>query len=265
MKRIPVFLQTNRPVEKEQLHHFNSKKLGFVIVRSVRDRQTGFYWLEAIRCIRRLHPDVPVVVIDDNSDPRFVRNDLKPKNCLIVMSEFPGCGEMLGYYYYWRHKWFETAVVIHDSVFIQEKIDYVAECKGGVRFIWHIETKVFDDVPLEEAYLKKTANQYSALYEEKDMWKGCFGVMAVVRHDFLEKIRIFFDLVPHVSNRRQRSAMERVFAVICFYHNPLLLQDPSVMGDIHGYPHGWGYTFSNYQKEKGWRPMPAIVKVWTGR
>lgn len=238
--------------------------LGFVIVRHVTDRTTGMYWLEAARCIRRFYPGAPIVVVDDNSDPRFTQDGQKPSNCVVVASEYPGRGEMLGYYYFWKNHWFERAVVMHDSVFIRQKVDF--KCPDGVRFLWHFETKIFDDVPLTTAYLEKIDPCYRGLYEQKDKWNGCFGVMSVIHHGFLEKISGMFVLLDDVRDRERRMCMERVFAVMCVYHSPVLMQRKlSVMGNIHEHPLGWGYSFDSYQREKNKVPMPALVKVWTGR
>lgn len=234
--------------------------MGFVVVRHVRDRTTGMYWLEAVRCIRRFYPGAPIVVVDDNSDPRFTRDELRPPNCAVVASEYPGRGEILGYYYYWKHKWFERAVIMHDSVFIQQKVGL--ECPT-VRFLWHFETKHFDDVPLITKYLNKVDPCYVPLFEDKAAWKGCFGVMSVIRHDFLIKISGIFALLDEVEDRHKRMAVERVFAVMCAYHQPAL--PPSLMGNIHDNPLGWGYGFASYQRERNRVPMPALVKVWSGR
>lgn len=249
--------------KKDEMDWKGNNGLGFVVVRHVRDRTTGMYWLEAVRCIRRFYPDAPIVVVDDNSDQRFTRDELRPPNCAVVASEYPGRAEMLGYYYYWKHHWFERAVIMHDSVFIQRKVDF--KCPGGVRFLWHFDIKIYDDVPLITEYLDKIDPCYKPLFEDKKAWKGCFGVMSVIRHDFLEKISGIFRLLGDVEGRDRRMAFERVFAVVCVYHLPTLMRDLSLMGDILDNPLGWGYGFDAYQRERNKVPMPALVKVWSGR
>lgn len=237
--------------------------LGFVVVRCVRDRTTGMYWLEAVQRIRQFYPDAPIVIIDDNSNPRFTRDELRPDNCIIVASEYPGRGEMLGYYYFWKNHWFERAVIMHDSVFIHQKVDFA--CPNGVKFLWHFDTKIYDDVPLITHYLNRIDPCYTQLFENKAAWKGCFGVMSVIRHDFLEKLSNMFVLLDEVSSRDQRMCVERVFGVMCIYHAPALMNDLSFMGDVLENPLRWGYAFASYQREKNKIPMPALVKVWSGR
>ena len=239
--------------------------LGFVIVRCIKNNITSKYWYKSYQCIRKLYPAVPIVIVDDNSNPMFLNPKLEQRltHCQIIASEYPACGELLGFYYFWKHRWFQKAVVLHDSVFLQRHIDFSA-C-GPVRFLWHIETKGFDDTEWETKLLRKIGGPYLDLYEDKDGWKGCFGVMAVIDHDFLVGIRDMFNVVGEITSRRHRSCMERVFAVMCFYHYPELAHQPSVMGDIHAYPLGWGYHYTQYQKEERTRPFPILVKVWTGR
>ena len=42
----------------------------------------------------------------------------------IINSEFPGRGELLPYIYFLKYKWFDNAVIIHDSVFFHKTIDF---------------------------------------------------------------------------------------------------------------------------------------------
>lgn len=238
---------------------------GFVIVRSIRDIKTAKYWHKSYTSIRTLYPHTPIVIIDDKSNPCFIniKAEKALTNCQIIQSEYPGCGEMLGYYYFWKNRWFPKAVVIHDSVFLRRPIDF-ASCRN-VRFIWDISTHQHDDVELETELVSKIGGPYAELYEKKEEWMGCFGVMSVIDHDFLVQISAIFDIIREVRTRRHRSCMERIFAVACFHHYPELMTNVSLMGDILTCPFGWGYSFTQYQREEKRRPFPDFVKVWTGR
>ena len=245
--------------------NFPFQPVGFIIVRCMKDKLSSKYWYRSYQSIRKLYNQIPIVIIDDNSNSVLVNAKLESEltHCKIIQSEYPGCGEILGFYYFLKYRWFQKAVVIHDSVFVHGYIDFNA-CTP-VRFIWQIETKDFDDVELETQLLQKIGEPYLSLYEKKQAWKGCFGVMAVIDYDFLVKIGDMFRVIQDIKTRRHRSCMERIFAVMCFYHDPQLLNRLSVMGDIHAYPLGWGYHFTQYEKERHTRPFPAFVKVWTGR
>ena len=45
----------------------------------------------------------------------------------IIQNDFPKRGELMPYYYYLHNKLFDTAVIIHDSVFINKYIDFFLE------------------------------------------------------------------------------------------------------------------------------------------
>lgn len=242
----------------------NRDNLGFVMVRHIQDRPTSQYWFRSYQSIRKYYPSAPIVVIDDDSKPSFVDHELEKSlsNCRIISSEFPKRGELLGYYYFWKHKWFQKAVVIHDSVFLHSRMDF-GSCKN-VKFLWHMEDKQDDNVERERIFLRDLGQQYVHLYESKEYWKGCFGVMSVINHDFLCKIADIFVLLPMIKSHSDRSCLERVFAVMCFYHHPPLMRNISVMGDIQEYALPRGYDFQTYQEEEeeNKRHFPALVKVW---
>lgn len=262
-------IQINNVVEtlpKSNIVHYNYEEgLGFIIVRCIKDKKTSMYWHHAYRCIRKFYPINPIVIIDDNSNRRFINHQLEKtlEKCHIIQSDFPGCGECLGYYYFYKHHWFEKAMILHDSVFIQQFIplDNVV----GVKFLWHIETKKCDDVEWETTLLKKLGGPYLSLYEEKECWKGCFGVMSVIEYNFLLKIASIFNLLDSIKSRRDRCCMERIFAVMCFHHCPRLMDNLSIMGDIHQYALPWGYSYMKFLKNESHGNLPDLVKVWTGR
>jgi hypothetical protein len=45
---------------------------GFIILRHVRDELTNKYWQLSYDSIRNIYPDVKVVIIDDNSDNKYL-------------------------------------------------------------------------------------------------------------------------------------------------------------------------------------------------
>lgn len=248
-------------------HHYRETihPMGFIMVRCIQNDLTRKYWYKSYQSIRKLYPDTPIVIIDDNSDPKYIEKDLEAQLvcCKIVRSEYPKRGEMLGYYYYLKNHWFERAVVIHDSVFLREKMDF-GSCKN-VKFLWYINSNQWDDVELETKLIHKVGGPYPQLYKDKAKWKGCFGVMSVIDYEFLKKISYMFVLMDDVTSRRHRSCIERIFAVLCFHHYPELKDEMSVMGDIHQYVLPWGFDYQAFEHNENHPQMPPIVKVWTGR
>ena len=97
--------------------------VGFIILRHVKSKFTDRYWKYSYDSIRKFYPENKIVIIDDNSKQQFLTNK-KLYKTQIIKSEFPGRGELLPYYYYSKKKFFDTAVIIHDSVFINKKLDF---------------------------------------------------------------------------------------------------------------------------------------------
>ena len=93
---------------------------GFIILRHVNNEISSHYWSVCYDRIRRFYPETPIVIIDDNSTYEFIdsKKEAALYKCLILRSIFPKRGELLPYYYYIHNKWFDSALIIHDSVFI---------------------------------------------------------------------------------------------------------------------------------------------------
>jgi len=97
---------------------------GFIIIRHVNSEKTNKYWNHSIKCLRRLYPFIKIIIIDDNSNYNYVKEDFNYKNVETIRSEFKGRGEILPYYYYFKNKYFDNAVIIHDSVFFHKRVDF---------------------------------------------------------------------------------------------------------------------------------------------
>ena len=99
---------------------------GFIITRNVVSEKTNKYWNQCVLCIRRFYPNKKIVIIDDNSNQQFVNAFFDYKNIEVVNSVFKGRGELLPYYYFLKNRYFENAVIIHDSVFFHKRINFEA-------------------------------------------------------------------------------------------------------------------------------------------
>ena len=229
---------------------------GFVITRCVRSSETNRYWIECYRCIRKIYPDTPIVIIDDASIMEYV-TDFPVVNCRIVTSRHPGRGELLPYVYLQEERWFELSVVLHDSVFINAPIP--VDDVHTVSFLWdftpcehhmHAINKLITLIP-DNAYLWDT---YCS-----DDWFGCFGAMSVIRLEFLSKLPLS-SLVDHILCREDRCGFERVFALLCIREDPTIRDRPrSVYGDVLKKRY-WGYSYNDYLQD-----TYIPVKIWTGR
>ena len=237
--------------------------LGFIILRHVNSLETNRLWIECYDSIRKFYPLHKILIIDDNSKYNFVDKSKVLFNTLLIQSEFPGRGELLPYYYYLQHKLFDRAVILHDSVFINQFIDFDKENN----FLWEFEHD-WDNYYNEDLLINHLHNKdiIKTFHKNKHLWKGCFGVMSVLSHDFLCEMNILFNftnLINVITDRDKRMSWERVFAVLftlCNSKNNK--QTSSIFKNIHNYC-DWGGTYNQY-KSKPIENKP-IIKVWSGR
>jgi hypothetical protein len=257
---------------------------GFIMTRHVNSEISNHYWQEAYRCIRENYPDVLVLIIDDNSNKEYLK--ILPEtpvfnNVWFIQSEFPGRGELLAYYYFWKLRPFQKAVIIHDSLFIQPSFKKLFSEKwkeiDTVRFLWHFP-HFFDEPDKEETYLRSLQQVgcpiiNDLLYFHRGLWNewlGCFGVMSVIDYSFLKHLvdkYHFFHWLTMVFSRNERYIIERVFAVICCLEDRGAMK--SIMGDIYETPRTFRFIWEDYckgewKKEESMVQLP-LLKVWSGR
>jgi hypothetical protein len=236
---------------------------GFIITRHVNSDKTNRYWNRNVKLIRTFYPKKLIVIIDDNSNSSFLRPFHDYKNLIIVQSEYPGRGELLPYIYYSRNKWFERAVIIHDSVFFHERINFEKFNNIPAISMWHWHSR-FNECHLENSLRIADSLNFSDVIKvnlHKKNWVGCFGVQSYIRHNFLTLIMNKYNinnLINVVKCRDDRCSLERIFAVI-FYLELKLTR--SIMGDMTALDM-WNRTFDEYIKSS---PKAKLVKVFTGR
>ena len=109
---------------------------GFIITRHVNSEQTNKYWNQCVKLIRSFYPMKQIIIIDDNSNQNFINSEYNYKDITVIQSEYPGRGELLPYVYFLKYKWFSSAVIIHDSLFIHKRIPF-EKMKVPVLPLWH--------------------------------------------------------------------------------------------------------------------------------
>lgn len=229
--------------------------IGFIILRHVNNKLTNKYWIHCYNSIRKYYPENCILIIDDNSNYQHVTNHVV-YNTTIIQSDFPGRGELLPYYYYVKNKLFDIAVILHDSVFVNAHIDFSVD---KYKIIWEFE-HIWDQI-VDETKIINVFNDAELVnfYENKSLWKGCFGGMVVIRHEFLEEINNKYEiskLLTHILNRHNRRSFERVIACLLQKMHP----KTTIYGTIQSYMK-WGTRF--HEKETC-NHLP-LIKVWTGR
>ena len=232
-------------------------KVGFIMLRHVNNDLTNQYWNNSYRCIREFYPENMIMIIDDNSNLNFVKEEQPLHNVVIVNSEFHGRGELLHYYYYLTNKLFDKAIIIHDSVFMNKYID-VTDVED-YKILWSFEHH-WDQVEDEKVMIKLfNDNELTSFYENKNLWKGCFGGMTIITHEYLTLINNKYEisrLLNVIINRYKRCSFERVIACLLQKH----IFNVSLLGDIHSYC-DWGISFAD---KDNYNHLP-LLKVWTGR
>jgi len=233
----------------------NNKTIGFIILRHVSSSYNNYYWKYCYECIRKFYPENHILIIDDNSNKEFL-TDINLYKTTIINSEYPKRGELLPYYYYLHNKLFGIAVILHDSVFINEYIDFSTDT---YTILWNFEHD-WDQIDDE----KKMINQFndtelSEFYNNKRLWKGCFGGMSIITHEYLISINNKYPiekLLDYVLTRYNRCSFERVIATLLQVNGVT----PSLLGNIHTYCK-FGITLEDIDN---YSHLP-LIKIWTGR
>jgi hypothetical protein len=252
---------------------------GFIITRHVNSEQTNKYWNQCVKLIRTHYPFKKIIIIDDNSNQDFIKFDFDYKNIEIIQSEYPKRGELLPYVYYIKNKWFDNAVIIHDSVFIHKPINFSA-IKLPVIPLWHHEydRENIHNIMRITSYLKnshilkeklKGNDQIQSFGINNQKINLCFGGQVFINHNFLlylqDKYRIT-NMIHAIHCRNDRCALERILGVMFCIEEKSLPRIKSIFGDIFNFPNALRYNYSNYiQDIKNNRLPGLVVKVWTGR
>lgn len=235
----------------------SSSSLGFIMTRHVRHPNHDRLWKTCYLSIRTHYPENEIIIIDDNSNQEFVDTEYPLHHTVVIHSEFHGRGELLPYIYYLRDGRFETAVFLHDSVFLNRRLDWTTD---KYRILWNFQHD-WDQTAEERTMIRVFHDpELEAFYENKALWTGCFGGMCVLRHEFLQDLNAKYNLeklIPLVQTRYNRQSFERVIACLLQkFYRPASI----VFGNIHHYM-PWETPFERRHKYD----HLAAVKVWSGR
>lgn len=252
---------------------------GFIITRHVNSHKTNQYWNRSIKQIKNFYPLRKIVVIDDNSNYDFVNETHGYNDIEVIQSEYPKRGELLPYLYFLKYKWFENAVILHDSVFIHKRVPFeMLQC--NVYPLWHH--------PYDKEHLQNLLRICSVLKNHQHLKKKllgipinilglnnnetfnlCFGVQSYINLNFLETIEKNYkisNLVSVVKNRKDRCGLERILGLIFCIENTNLVKLGSLFGRINRHHRAFRYSFEQYITDLRSKIIrEKFVKVWTGR
>lgn len=251
---------------------------GFIITRHVNSHKTNYYWNQCVKLINHFYPLKQIIIIDDNSNQELVYSYDEYHNLTIIKSEWPGRGELLPYIYFLKYKWFDSAVILHDSIFIHKRIAF-ENIGADVLPLWHHKYDQENKLNLLRIASVLT-NNYTTLKlingSEADMFNFakpvhnlCFGAQCFIKLSFLDKLQKKYtitNLVNTIYNRSDRCGFERVIGIIFCEEYLNFIKIKSLFGDIFKEYKALKYTYEEYMNDfnKG-IIRSAFVKVWTGR
>lgn len=278
-KSVPIIYLTNENIKSllEDTFYKNKKdtKNGFIVLANIQNEEANKLWNYCIFQIRQFHNN-QIIIISDNTNKEYIKLDNKLfdkynininiqelKNIYWIESEYQKAGEILPYYYLYKKKLFDNAMIIHDSTFLQKKFRIYT---NDIDYLWHFEHHANDYV--NEMKMLKSLNNNDLIhgYDAKK-WYGCFGCQTIICYDFIKKIQEkynIFQLLKYIDSRSKRMNFERIFSILCTEINKELYNKESIYGNILDYEE-WGLTFDNYIKYNHVYKDYDLIKTWCGR
>ena len=244
--------------------YFTENNFGFIVTRHVGCDKTNKYWKICYESIRKYYNNL-IVIIDDHSNYNYISNKVLDNTIIINSNNIFNSGEFLTYYYYIKYKFFNKAIILHDSMFINNYINFdnYENC-----YLWYFK-KLHENFEEEQNYIKLLKNNDKLLDFHKDIeWLGCFGCCSVITWNYLQYIETKYNLsilINHIKTRLNRCYFERVIACILYFENNDI---NNVCGDIHEYPDSFFYTYDKYVidfNNNNINKNLNIIKIWSGR
>ena len=255
--------------EENMKHHSTiSSDYGFILTRHVNSEKTNLYWNYNVKMLKKLYPFKTIVIIDDNSDRHYLKKlHTLEDNIIVIQSEYLRRGELLPYIYFAKYKWFDRAVIIHDSTFFNVRFPFEKINKPVIP-LWDFADggkKLHLSNSLRIAnFMNNSKLIKSHLQNPSSRWVGCFGVQSYIKHSFLLHIIQKYDLINllhAVKTRDDRCSLERIMGVIFYLETNI---QKSILGCCYKIP--FGLKFDQYIKLKKQNKLyKPISKVFTGR
>jgi hypothetical protein len=241
---------------------------GFIITRHVNSEETNCYWNQCVKLLRTHYNKCKIVIIDDNSNQTYLKPDHNYKNLTIIQSEYCGRGELLPYIYYLKNKWFENAVIIHDSVFFHFTYPF-ENLKTKFSSLWDFgnnDSELDNIIRVSKVLKNNTIIIKNVLDWNKSTWVSSQGAQCYINHNFLIYLNNKYcleNLLDVVLNRNDRATLERIVGILIYIETG---QVETIFSDINLLYKAGNYSFKEYIERfnKG-KIMRNIAKVWTGR
>ena len=195
--------------------------IGFIILRKVVDNDTDKLWINCYDSIRKYY-DNRIMIIDDNSDYKYLTVDKDLVNTSIIYSEFKNRGELLSLYYYHKYNFCDRVIILHDSMYFNKKYDFtdIKNFKFYTRlFSFSNKWYNFDNSEISDQIniLNHSELIIDFHHKNKSNLIGCFGCTMIIEYSFLNYIQNtynIFNLLDKIKNRQDRKGLERTLSCI---------------------------------------------------
>jgi hypothetical protein len=230
------------------MSHSILKSPTFIITTHINNQQHLAILMQGIGNITFYHPNSKIVIIDDYSFINILQAlnyyfDIQKHDIKVELGMYQGGGEMLPYLHYYKNKYDDKCIIIHDSFHIQKDIGCIQEI-NDIKFVWYatnnklqwhtivepdtVYNKQHNIVTHDDAikhffnrnidkWTPEFVSYFNMIYDKKE-WIVCFGIMSIINYDFLvllqDKTHIL-DIVSDIKNRRERMVMESLFSIAC--------------------------------------------------
>lgn len=217
---------------------------GFIVAACLRETRHFDSLSECLESLDQFHADnKKIVIVDFTSDRGLVSAAVIKFPTVIFEVDTPEVpADMLSLYFFQKKHYFDTAIVLQDSMKILQAFD--VQKIDDINYLWYFRDHVHwagipepqtefniknnirnhDDLILYclKNLTKKINFQSYALdiYFQKNRWSGCFGCCCVVTHNFLNKLDSdtgIIDIMLQMTSNRLRRAIESIFSLACQY------------------------------------------------
>ena len=237
---------------------------GFIFTRCVKIKEHNIVWKQCYESIRKFYKE-PIIIINDNCIKELIEN-IDFENTTIFDSEFNGSAEILPYYYFYKLKPFEKAIILQDSMFFQKRFDFQNYNLKDVLFLWEFTKFRNHFIEYEKFLIHQTQSEELVNLYESNIWKGSLGGTSFITYNFVELLQEnynFLRWIPYLSKGREyRHSFERVFAVMCWYLSDSIKIYTSINGDLHI---DQTAILSNIKEYENYKTESYMVKIMCNR
>ena len=219
---------------------------GFLIPSYVTSQESMESLHYCLRTLQEYHPSIPKILFVDPKNPIVIDNlsIIKDDPTIRIINTRYCDGELNVWKHFLHEKYFDVGILLHDSFLIKKPLENIEQI-SDVNFIWYFTNhRVHWDI-IEEPnteynrshkirthndliyHLAKQAYEgsdfftwFQQVFPRKEEWIGCFGPVSIMRHEFLQRLQEktgFLNIIPYIKDKRDRMAMESIYALACQY------------------------------------------------